>query len=135
MAKKNDSSIPLIIRFTTWLRDNPYGMPLCLPDVMIKLDDDSEHPCRRNILAAHSNYFKILFTMNPEKKNYHVSNVTREVFDIFLDFCYKRTITRVARENFFDVWNFADYVQCQMMIKLSNKHCHRRHCNKLFRCK
>ena len=96
----NDSSIPLIIRFTTWLRDNPYGMPSCLPNIMIRLDDESEHPCRRNILAAHSSYFKMLFSLNPEKNNFLVPNVSKEIFNIFLDFCYKRTIYNVTRKNF-----------------------------------
>ena len=121
MAKRNDSSKPLIIRFTTWLRDNPYGWPSCLPDIMIKLDDESTHPCRRNILAAHSSYFKMLFALYPEKENFQVSNVTRDIFEIFLDFCYKRTIPNVTRKNFCDVWDFADFVQCQMLINVLNK--------------
>ena len=94
-----DSNLPLIIRFTTWLRDNPYGMLSCLPNLLIKLDDDSEHPCRRNILAAHSRYFNILLHLDPEMKNYHVKDVSKEVFNIFLDFCYKRTLANVTHEN------------------------------------
>ena len=123
MAKKNDSSIPLIIRFTTWLRDNPYGMPSCLPNIMIRLDDESEHPCRRNILAAHSSYFKMLFSLNPEKNNFLVPNVSKEVFEIFLDFCYKRTIYNVTRKKFLYLYDFADFVQCQMLINLLDKEC------------
>ena len=119
----NDSSIPLIIRFTTWLRDNPYGMPSCLPNIMIRLDDESEHPCRRNILAAHSNYFKMLFSLNPEKNNFLVPNVSKEVFEIFLDFCYKRTIYNVTRKKFLYLYDFADFVQCQMLINLLDKEC------------
>ena len=103
-----DSNLPLIIRFTTWLRDNPYGMPSCLPNLLIKLDDDSEHPCRRNILAAHSRYFDILLHLDPEMKNYHVKDVSKEVFNIFLDLCYKRTITNITIENYDEVEQFAD---------------------------
>ena len=113
---RNDSRIPLFIRFTTWLRDNPYGMPSCLPSIVIKLDDGSEHPCRRNILAVHSRYFKILFSLDPEMKNYEVKYVSREVFDIFLDVCYKRKIT-VNMENYQEVRQFADFYQCELLLR------------------
>ena len=109
---------PLIIRFTTWLRDNPYGMPSCLPNLLIKLDDGSEHPCRRNILAAHSRYFNILLNLDPEKKNYRVKDVSKEVFDIFLDFCYKRTLTNVTLENYDEVKRFGDYCRCEKMVNV-----------------
>ena len=111
-----DSNLPLIIRFTTWLRDNPYGMPSCLPNLLIKLDDNSEHPCRRNILAAHSRYFNILLSLDPDKKNYHVKDVSKEVFNIFLDFCYKRTITNITIENYDEVEQFADKYRCDLFL-------------------
>ena len=111
-----DSNLPLIIRFTTWLRDNPYGMPSCLPNLLIKLDDNSEHPCRRNILAAHSRYFNILLSLDPDKKNYHVKDVSKEVFNIFLDFCYKRTITNVTMTNYNQVKQFAEMYLCEEMV-------------------
>ena len=111
-----DSNLPLIIRFTTWLRDNPYGMPSCLPNLLIKLDDNSEHPCRRNILAAHSRYFNILLNLDPDKKNYHVKDVSKEVFNIFLDFCYKRTITNITIENYYEVEQFADKYRCDLFL-------------------
>ena len=107
---------PLIIRFTTWLRDNPYGMPSCLPNLLIKLDDNSEHPCRRNILAAHSRYFNILLNLDPDEKNYHVKDVSKEVFNIFLDFCYKRTITNITIENYVEVEQFADKYRCDLFL-------------------
>ena len=111
-----DSNLPLIIRFTTWLRDNPYGMPSCLPNLLIKLDDNSEHPCRRNILAAHSRYFNILLNLDPDEKNYRVKDVSKEVFNIFLDFCYKRTITNITIENYYEVEQFADKYRCDLFL-------------------
>ena len=109
------SGIPLMIKFSTWLRDNPYGMPSCLPNIIIKLDDDSEHPCRKNIVAAHSRYFRILFSSDPLKKIYHIKNVTKEVFEVFLDFCYKRIIVNVTPKNYFAVKTFADFIMSDML--------------------
>ena len=130
MAPKTDLSLPLIIRFTTWLRDNPFGMPSCLPNIVIKLDDDSEHPCRRNILAAHSKYFRILFSLDPEKKNYRVENVTKEVFETFLDFCYKRKIPIVTDENYYALKQFGDYHQCKQFLSVLSA----AHIRKILRC-
>ena len=91
-------------------------MPSCLPNLLIKLDDDSEHPCRRNILAAHSRYFNILLNLDPDEKNYHVKDVSKEVFNIFLDFCYKRTITNITIENYYEVEQFADKYRCDLFL-------------------
>ena len=116
MAKRNDSSTPLILRFTTWLRDNPYGMRACQPDAFIKLDDKSEHPVRKNVLSIHSEYFRVLFGLDPDQKHYELHNVKKEVFEVFLDYCYKQTIWgKVNNENYNDVWAFADFAQCTQL--------------------
>ena len=117
MAKRNDSSNPLILRFTTWLRDNPYGMQACQPDAFIKLGDKSEHPIRKNILTIHSKYFKVLFGLDPDQKHYELHNVKKEVFEAFLDFCYKKTLPNLSDENFNNLWKYADYVVCQQLIE------------------
>ena len=91
-------------------------MPSCLPNLLIKLDDNSEHPCRRNILAAHSRYFNILLNLDPDEKNHHVKDVSKEVFNIFLDFCYKRTITNITIENYDEVKQFADMYRCDLFL-------------------
>lgn len=49
-------------------------------------------------------------------KNYEVKYVSREVFDIFLDVCYKRKIT-VNMENYQEVRQFADFYQCDLLLR------------------
>ena len=123
MAKRNDSSTPLILRFTTWLRDNPYGMAACQPDVFIKLDDKSEHPALKNVLIIHSKFFRRLFGLDPDQMHYELPDVKKEVFEAFLDFCYKQTIMdKVNKENYNDVWAFADFAQCKQLVNLLNKY-------------
>ena len=44
--------------------------------------------------------------------------MSKEVFDIFLDFCYKRTLTNVTLENYDEVKRFGDYYRCEKMVNV-----------------
>ena len=99
MAKRNDSSTPLILRFTTWLRDNPYGMAACQPDVFIKLDDKSEHPALKNVLIIHSKFFRRLFGLDPDQMHYELPDVKKESSKPFWTFATsKPSWTRSTRK-------------------------------------
>ena len=109
MPKRQE--IPLIIRFTTWLRNHPYDMKSCLPNAMIKLEDGYEVPCRKNILAAHSHYFKILFGTDPDRVNYQLLGFSSKAFETFVDFCYKRRIIMSdSKESQAEVGALADFL-------------------------
>ena len=112
-----DQKIPQIIRFTYWLRDHPYDMKSCQPNVFITLDDGSRHPARKNILSAHSKYFKILLSLDPEQEEYQIIGFSRESFEIFLDFAYKRTLTKLTIWNQNETIELANFLQAESLIR------------------
>merc|ERR1712136_394674 len=105
---------------STWTRLNAFRATNQFTDVVLVMDDGTEFPCHRSVLAATSQYFFAMFTSQmreAKEMTIPISKVSSEMMKLALDFIYIGTCSFLLAK-FFDFLMLANMLSIEGLLSV-----------------